>query len=149
MAFCFQQNFLRTLKVKAERQHVRFPGILDIERIRQATTIGDYDELVVATVYSYADKFDYYAKNGSKFFLENIRVPTVAINALDDPFMDNTTLPTPEDVKNGSVRLIYHTYGGHCGFDGVDDASECGWIADEMARAIRHIATKTKEIVFT
>ncbi len=131
------------MKAKAERQIVRFPGAFDIEKVRTATTIGDYDDLVVAAVYGFKDKFDYYRQCGSKWFLHKIRVPTIAINALDDPFIDRLSLPTPEDVGDASVRLIYHEHGGHCGFAGVD-ASRSGWIAEEVARSIRHIADGTK-----
>lgn len=134
---------MKTLKAKAEKQHLRFTVPFDIEKVRASTTIGDYDDLVVASVYGFKDKFDYYEQSGSKRFLSSIRVPAIAINAVDDPFIDPLTLPTADVVGDGSVRLIYHEHGGHCGFAGVE-ASESGWIADEIARAIRHIANGTK-----
>ena len=43
------------------------------------------------------------------FLSRNITVPTLAINALDDPFIDENSLPTEaEDVGDAPVRLVYH-----------------------------------------
>lgn len=105
------------MKGKAEKQHVRFPGSFDIDGVRKSNTVGAFDDAYIARIYGYADKDDYYRRCGSKWWLSNIRVPTIAINALDDPFIEETTLPTLDDIgEEAPVRLIYHTDGGHCGF---------------------------------
>lgn len=69
-------------------------------------------------MYNFADKFDYYEKNGSIRFLRRIRVPTIAFNAIDDPFIESGSLPTEAEHvgEEAPVRLIYHANGGHCGF---------------------------------
>ena len=87
----YSKNFLNTLKLKAERQYELFPGSFDIEAIRRSTTIGEFDDAYIAKIYGFADKFDYYEKCGSKSFLKKIQVPTVAINTIDDPFMDSSS----------------------------------------------------------
>jgi predicted alpha/beta-fold hydrolase len=84
---------------------------------------------------------DYYRKTGSKWWLNKIRVPAVAINAVDDPFIEASSLPTNEDVGVAPVRLIYHSKGGHCGFVGRNVQQPHGWIAEELGRALQHIHT--------
>lgn len=74
-------------------------------------------------------------------------MPTVAINAIDDPFIESSSLPTEEHVQGAPVRLIYHQYGGHCGFwarkmSSAADAPPVpvhGWIAEELSRALDFI----------
>ena len=56
----YSRNFLKTLKRKTEDQYAR--GLLDgvprfsIEKVRAATTIGEFDDAVVAPVYGFKDK---------------------------------------------------------------------------------------------
>lgn len=157
------ENFLQTLKAKAIRQHSRFPSAFDIDQIKQCRKIGDFDEAYIAKIYQFEDKVDYYKKTGSKWWLSKIRVPTIAINALDDPFIEESTLPGEEDIgAEAPVRLIYHNNGGHCGFMADESRYEyihqdlriknlnqqtssalCfpshGFLAEEMARAMLHI----------
>ena len=54
--------------------------------------------------------------------------------------ISESSLPTTEDVGPAApVRLIYHDYGGHCGFIAEDEVASHGWLAEEMARALLHI----------
>lgn len=115
--YIYAANFLKTLKVKAEKQHVLFPNAFSIERVRASTTIGDYDDSFVAPIYGFTGKNDYYTQSGSISWIPKIRVPAICISAKDDPFIPEYTLPHPtDDVKGAPVRLIYHENGGHCGF---------------------------------
>jgi predicted alpha/beta-fold hydrolase len=52
----YSGNFLKSLKPKAELQHTRFPDRFDIERVRAASTLGDFDEAFIAPVYGFKDK---------------------------------------------------------------------------------------------
>lgn len=132
------------MKKKAERQYERFPGSFDIEAIRNATTIGEFDDAYIAKIYGFQDKFDYYAKCGSKQYLKKIHVPTIAINARDDPFIESSSLPTEADVHEAPVRLIFHEYGGHCGFD-TSAAPRHGWLAEELISALQHFALELQK----
>lgn len=145
--FRLSQNFLTTLKVKAEEQHKTFPGSFDIDGVRSAKSIGEFDEAYIAKIYGFEDKFDYYRQSGSKWWLSKIRVPAFAMNALDDPFIDETSLPNETDIADAPVRLIYHAKGGHCGFSTSRMSTEPnspaapshGWLAEELSRMISHI----------
>ena len=114
----YTNNFLNTLKKKAEIQHAYHPTSFDINAVRAATTMGEFDNAFIASIYGFKDKIDYYRQTGSKRWLRHIRVPTIAINARDDPFFDEKALPCAiNDVGDlAPVRMIYHDYGGHCGF---------------------------------
>ena len=140
----YSENFLTTLKKKAQRKIERFPKSFDYDRIKKCKTIGEFDDHFIAKLYGFKDKFDYYRKTGSKWWLDKIRTPTVAINALDDPFIEESSLPAEQDVKSAPVRLIYHEKGGHCGFLAEDsnyNIPTWGFIAEELSRVIDHIHT--------
>ncbi|RYY88321.1 alpha/beta fold hydrolase [archaeon] len=153
----YSENFLQTIKAKAEQQYVMFPGSFDITPVRNAKTIGEIDDYYISKLYGYEDKFDYYAKCGSKWFLHKIRVPVLAINAIDDPFIESSSLPTEKDVKDAPVRLVYHPHGGHCGFatkymnsrENAPRVPEYGWLGEELSRALDHIRTGVKQVTHT
>ena len=112
------QSILAKLIAKAEKQHKHFPTAFDIEAIRKCKTFDDFDKAYTVKIYGFQDLDDYYRQCGSKSYLSRIRVPTFAINAIDDPAVDDATLPTEEDLGHEApVRLIYHPHGGHCSFD--------------------------------
>lgn len=150
----YSENFLQTIKAKAEQQFQMFPNSFDIVPVRQAKTIGEIDDFYISKLYGFEDKFDYYARCGSKWFLKHIRVPVVAINAVDDPFIDDKSLPEEADVQGAPVRLVYHAHGGHCGFatrrmnsssrsssstsGGGDRVPRHGWLGEELSRALSH-----------
>lgn len=51
--------------------------------------------------------------------LKHITVPTLIINARDDPFFDHQSglsLPTPEQIGDAPIILNITDHGGHCGF---------------------------------
>lgn len=144
--FVYSESFLSTLKRKMELKHQRFPGAINIEAARKVRSLGEFDDLVLAPLYGFRDKDDYYRQTGSKWCLNKIRVPTIVINALDDPFMDRASLPGAADIgPDAPVRLIYHEYGGHCGFMSAEAVRDDegtpvahGWLAEEMGRVLHH-----------
>lgn len=140
---------MRTLKAKAEKQHKKFPQAFDIDAIRRCSAIGDFDDAYIAKIYGFEDKIDYYRKTGSKWWLSKIRVPSIAVNAVDDPFIEASSLPGEADVGAAPVRLIYHEKGGHCGFVSRDNEHPHGWLAEELGRALKHIDTGVREAIST
>jgi len=141
----YAENFLSTLKVKAELQYEKFNREVpfDIEKIRACSCIGDFDNEFIAKIYGFEDKNDYYYQCGAKRWLSKIKVPAICINARDDPFVDEKSLPSAEDTGTAPVRLIYTDKGGHCGFVAkrtvASEANDDKWIATEMSRALSHI----------
>ena len=139
------------MKAKAEVEHQRFPEQFSIEEVRACETICAFDDAYLSKIYKFKDKDDYYRSSGAKWWLPKIRVPAVAINARDDPFIEVASLPSAEDVGDTApVRLIYPKHGGHCGFhtaqqymgyEGGENAPvpAHGWLAEELARFLDHV----------
>lgn len=58
---------------------------------------------------------DYWTKCSSKPHLGGIRLPTLVLNAKNDPIVGNEVLPMIQEVSK-FVTLEYPAEGGHCGF---------------------------------
>jgi len=111
----YTAHFLSTLKPKALAMSARFPGRLDPARIRAVRTMWQFDEAVTAPLHGFHGADDYWARASAKPWLVHIRVPTLVLNARNDPFVPAATLPAPHEVSS-SVRLEQPDTGGHAGF---------------------------------
>lgn len=111
----YQHHFLRSLRAKALRLWNKHPGLFDRERVRQARTLFEFDDSFTAPVHGFAGALDYWKRCSSRPWLKEIAVPTLVLNAQNDPFLPASALATPEQVAPW-VTLEYPTQGGHVGF---------------------------------
>jgi predicted alpha/beta-fold hydrolase len=111
----YVQNFLTTLKPKSLAMAERHPGLIDKEKVRRAYTIDAFDTAVTAVLHGFADSADYWRRASAKPWLASVRVPTLVINARNDPFVPSESLPGPEDASS-DVLLEQPDEGGHVGF---------------------------------
>ena len=80
-----------------------------------ARTLREFDDIVTAPLHGYRDTDDYWTRASSKPLLRDIAVPTLMINARNDPFLPAQYLPTPQEVSS-YVQLETPDEGGHVGF---------------------------------
>jgi predicted alpha/beta-fold hydrolase len=111
----YAKHFLATLKPKSLAIARRFPGLLDAARIRRARTLYAFDDVVTAPLHGFAGTRDYWARASSKPWLARIGVPTLVLNARNDPFIPARSLPTDREVS-AYVTLEQPRHGGHAGF---------------------------------
>ncbi len=108
-------HFLDTLKPKGRAMARRFPGLLDETRLRHVRTMYDFDDVVTAPLHGFTGTADYWRRASSKPWLPHVAVPTLILNARNDPFIPDSSLPGPADVSR-NVVLEQPAEGGHAGF---------------------------------
>jgi predicted alpha/beta-fold hydrolase len=111
----YTRLFLQTLKPKALQMAARFPALLDAGRIRAVRSMWEFDDAVTAPLHGFAGADDYWTRGSSKPWLAHIGVPTLVLNALNDPFIPAESLARPGDVS-AAVTLEQPAEGGHAGF---------------------------------
>ena len=107
--------FLRTLKRKGRHKLARHAGLFDRARMEAAHDLHAFDDAVTAPVHGFADADDYYRRSSSKPLLARIAVPTLILNARNDPFLPAAALARQDEVS-ALVTLDYPAQGGHVGF---------------------------------
>lgn len=111
----YAAHFLRTLKKKASQKLERYPTLFDREALKHVRTLRAFDDLFTAPLHGYKNTDDYWTRASSKPGLINVHVPTLLINARNDPFMPASALPRSEQVS-ACVTLEFPEEGGHMGF---------------------------------
>ncbi len=125
-AYC--RHFLWTLRRKSLDMLDRHPGLLDRERVRRARDFFEFDDAVTAPLHGFASAFDYWQRSSCRQFLGGIRIPTLMVNALNDPFLPISALATASEVST-SVTLDYPREGGHAGFPSGHAPRPDDWLA--------------------
>jgi uncharacterized protein len=112
----YTRNFLKTMKPKALAKLAQFPGLADEAALRAARDLYAYDNVFTAPLHGFASTEDYWARCSAKPGLKAMReVPTLVLNARNDPFVPAWCLPTPAEV-GPAVTLWQPDEGGHVGF---------------------------------
>lgn len=116
----YQRHFLRSLRRKAQIKLVRYPGIIPEERLASAATLYDFDDAFTAPVHGFEGADDYYGRSSSLQWLDAIRVNTLLLSAVDDPFLPPEVLDEVRAaaVGNSHVDIEFTPHGGHVGFVG-------------------------------
>ena len=116
----YTRMFLGTLREKSILKHARYPGAFDLARASAATTFWEFDDAVTAPLHGFAGADDYWARSSSGPWLSSIRIPTLVLNARNDPFMPAAALDALQSRRDipAEVTLEFPTTGGHAGFPG-------------------------------
>ncbi|HEY4999685.1 MAG TPA: hydrolase [Usitatibacter sp.] len=131
LSLLYAHHFLRTLKRISLVKLERFPGIYDAEAVRGARTLREFDNVVTAPVHGFRDTDDYWTRSSAKPWLLEIRVPTLLVNARDDPFLPAVALPTQREVS-AMVKLEFPQHGGHVGFVSGPFPGNIDWLPERI-----------------
>ena len=111
----YTRNFLATMRRKTLAKLAHFPELCDRERMLAARTLREFDNVVTAPLHGYRDTDDYWTRASSKPVLREIAVPTLMINARNDPFLPAAALPQPRELSP-AITAEFPPTGGHVGF---------------------------------
>ena len=139
--YSYTARFLVTLKTKALRKAAKYPGLLDTEAIRSATTFQEFDTLVTARLHGFVDAEDYWLKVSSKPWLKFIRVPTLVLNARNDPFLPAEVLPGVDEVSD-AVTLEQPETGGHVAFPSGPFPGNVAWLPQRLLDHFDSVSTE-------
>ena len=114
----YQRHFIKSLKLKALKKLERFPGLISADRLVRIRTMYEFDDAVTAPVHGFRDADHYYSSSSSLGWIDRISIPTLLLNARDDPFLPRAVLDDVRRVaqKNERLELEFPAHGGHVGF---------------------------------
>lgn len=111
----YTRMFLNTMKPKALAKLAQHPGLFDREALLAARDLYAFDNIFTAPLHGFRDTEDYWRRASAKPHLARIRIPALAVNARNDPFVPADSLPGPHDAGD-AVTLWQPAHGGHVGF---------------------------------
>ncbi len=111
----YSNRFLNSLKEKIIRKSTKIAG-LDIKGIEKIKTLLEFDDRYTAPLHGFQGALDYYSKCSSLYFLDAITIPTLIVNAQNDPFLSEPCYPEAQLKNHAVIKFENPRYGGHVGF---------------------------------
>ncbi len=127
----YTANFMRSLKRKSLAKLAQYPGLFNRERMLAATSFFEFDDAVTAPLHGFRSCYDYWSRSSCGAFLGGIEVPTLVLNARNDPFQPAASL-TPAQRASRLVRLEYPLEGGHVGFLAGRFPGRSRWLSERL-----------------
>ncbi|MBN3519825.1 alpha/beta fold hydrolase [Algoriphagus lutimaris] len=112
----YSKRFLKTLKEKVILKSKTHPGEIPVQMLKNIKTLADFDDYLTGPLHGFADAEEYYSINSSLYFLEHIKVPTLVLNAINDPFLSELCFPYQLANNLEKVYFEFPRQGGHVGF---------------------------------
>lgn len=141
LGWAYTRYFLRKLHAKARAKTRLLEGHIDVDTALTTRTLREWDDLVTAPLHGFKDAADYYRHSSSLSYLPRIRVPTLLLQARDDPFLPDG-LPHQEVKGNDWLVAGFTEKGGHVGFvEGTRPGATSFWAEEEGARFLAEAPT--------
>jgi predicted alpha/beta-fold hydrolase len=120
----YLRRFIKSLVAKVEAKALRFPEQLEASWSRSIRTIQEFDDRYTAPIHGFRDAADYWKKSSARQYLDQIAVPTLLLNAGNDPFLTPGCFPFAEAERNSCLFFEAPESGGHLGFVDLSCGSE-------------------------
>lgn len=129
----YNYRFNRTLKRKVRQKAAVMPGVFPMAAVRKARSIREFDDLFTAPMNGFRDVTDYYTRSSSLQFIPAIAVPTLIVNAKNDPFLSPECFPGALAWELPNVWMEFPEDGGHCGFPPKNGGIQGTYWSEERA----------------
>ena len=112
----YMNNFLVSLRRKIRAKMSVMPDRINDHDFHQIKNFKHYDDRYTAPLHGFKNAEDYWDKCSSMNYLSKIRIPTLVVNAWDDPFLAGDCYPVIAASESQHVFLETPSSGGHVGF---------------------------------
>jgi len=112
----YLNRFLKKLGVKMRSKSLLFPKQISTVGFEKIKSFREFDNRYTAPLHDFADADDFYTKASCGPYLPAIQIPTLIINALNDPFLPDACYPFDLAKNHDFIHLETPARGGHVGF---------------------------------
>jgi uncharacterized protein len=130
---------LRGLMARFRRKAALFPEIYSTSDVGPVRSLREFDHKIVARYCGFRDADDYYHRAASARVVDRIAVPTLILQAMDDPFIRLLPETRAALLANPHVTFVETPHGGHCAYLSSDAGDEIHWAEATVMRYLRHV----------
>lgn len=112
----YKNRFLGKLKMKMALKAKQFPDLIDLEFLHKVDNFDDFDTHFTARLHGFKDARDFYQSVSADNWMHRTAIPTLIINALNDPLLGKACYPVKLAESKSEILLEMPNRGGHTGF---------------------------------
>jgi predicted alpha/beta-fold hydrolase len=144
----YARRFLARLKDRVLRKALSAPHLYSTEALTDVRSIWAFDDRYTGPLFGFGNAETYYRTQSSQNFLAAIRIPTLVIQAKDDPLIPFSIYERQAAFRdNPALELLTTDYGGHLGFLSRHkprfwlDQAVLDWVNRIVERSAAHSST--------
>lgn len=134
MGRLYTRYFLNSLLSKVREKEAMLADRVSLEDVYAARTLRGFDDALTAPLNGFRDAQHYYEESSAARYLAGIRTPTLALHAVDDPFLPRRCIPREALENNPALHPVLPARGGHVGFLGGEPGEGRFWAERVSAR---------------
>ncbi|KAJ2737219.1 hypothetical protein IW152_000240 [Coemansia sp. BCRC 34962] len=142
-------NFLKTAFKENQEAILSAPVKFNVPKIVNSSTIMEFTEEMTRKAFRYTSAKHLLDDSSSLDYLDNIRIPVLFLNSLDDPICTPSLIPFNKFLSNPWLLLALTRHGGHIGY--VGGTWPASWIEHPVAQfftsMLRHTASGEPEFI--
>ena len=135
--FLYEQYFLWKLRRRFREKVRLFPNTFDASRLRGVSSLREFDDRVTAYYCGFTGADDYYARAAASNVLDRIAVPTLILQAKNDPFIRILAETRQKISANPQITFIETGDGGHCSFIAPANSYDGHWAERQVVEFLR------------
>jgi hypothetical protein len=135
----YEWHFLRGLMRRFRRKVALFPETYDTTGIGPIRSLRQFDNEIVARYCGFESADDYYYRAASARVVDRIVVPTLVLQANDDPFIRLFPETRAKLRANLNIAFVETNHGGHCAYLSRDGGDEIHWAEAAVIRFLTEL----------
>ncbi len=112
----YTYQFLDSLHHKIKEKMKIMPEVINDNHYYRIRNFKDFDDRYTAPIHGFKNAEDYWVKCSSGRSIPEIKIPTLIVNARNDPFLAEGCYPILQASRSKYVYLETPSSGGHVGF---------------------------------
>jgi uncharacterized protein len=134
----YELRFVFNLKRRMRRKAALFPGVFDLSGLKKIHSVREFDDKITARYAGFNGADDYYYRAAAARVVEHIKLPTLIIHALDDPFIRILPETRAKVVANPNITYLETVHGGHCAFLADANGYDGRWAEKTLVEFLRN-----------
>jgi len=134
----YKKRFLGKLKLKLATKAAQFPELIDLNVLAKIQDFDAFDTHFTAPLHGFDDAEDFYAKVSADNWLHRVTIPTLIVNALNDPLLGSACYPINLAHAHDHIYLEMPKRGGHTGF--TVKGQEYTWVEGRLLEWIGEVS---------
>lgn len=118
----------------------------DCEAIARCSSLREFDTKFVCKQFGYESLLDYYKDACLDSKIQNIKIPTIFLNAGDDMFSPSRAFPIEKLQQNPYTAMVWTKYGGHISFCEGILPTGCNYVCRLLKEYLDYVLNESQEL---
>jgi uncharacterized protein len=133
----YEYHFMWKLRQRLRAKARLFPAVFDTSRLRGIRSLREFDDKITAHYCGFDGASDYYQRSSAANVVDRTAVPTLILQAANDPFIRILPETRQKILANPNISFIETEDGGHCSFLAEPDGNDGRWAEQQVVEFLR------------